>query len=58
MIRRDIKNLSTKPILDSTATDAVLYLDDAANTDDVALNTEANQLLNIHGDGIIGLSVN
>ena len=58
MNRQEIKKLITKPILDSTATNAVLNLDDAANTDDLALKNEANQLLNIHGDDVIDLSGN
>ena len=58
MIRQEIKKLSTKPILDSSATDAILNLDDAANTDDLALDNNTNQLLNVHGDDVIGLSGN
>ena len=58
MIRQEIKKLSTKPILDSNDTDTILNLDDAANTDGLAQDNDDNQLLNINGDNVIGLSGN
>ena len=36
----------------------ILNLEDAANTDDLAIDNNSNQLLNIHGDDVIGLSGN